>query len=144
MKKLTITSLGVFILSIGLTGCNASSQLSDQPSELPLTKGVIHLSGSGSQLFKLIQAGNVLIDFYAPWCGPCKQLSPIIDQLAMEMQDVKFIKVNIDQFKDLASTYRVRSVPTMIFIKNGVKVETVPSFVPKNELAAKIKKAFSL
>jgi thioredoxin 1 len=64
----------------------------------------------------------VLVDFYADWCGPCKKLSPVLDQLARETPDVRVVKVNIDHSKKLAQTYRVRSIPTVMVFKDGVPV----------------------
>ncbi len=63
--------------------------------------------------------GVVLVDFYADWCGPCKLTSPIIDQLSVEMKDVKFVKVDVDADQDLAGQYSVFSIPTCIIFKEG-------------------------
>ena len=61
----------------------------------------------------------VLIDFYADWCGPCKMLSPIIDEIAEENYEIKVVKVNVDDSQDLAMKYQVMSIPTLVVIKNG-------------------------
>ena len=60
----------------------------------------------------------VLIDFYADWCGPCKMLSPIIDEVAQENDDIKVVKVNVDESSDIALEYKVMSIPTLVVIKN--------------------------
>ena len=62
---------------------------------------------------------TVLVDFYADWCGPCKMLSPVIDQIAEENQDIKVVKVNVDNAQDLAMKYQVMSIPTLVVIKEG-------------------------
>ncbi len=64
----------------------------------------------------------VLVDFYADWCGPCKQLAPVLDDLAADTPDVKVVKVNIDASRQLAKTYQVRSVPTLMVFKQGEMV----------------------
>ncbi len=61
----------------------------------------------------------VLIDFWATWCGPCKMLSPIIDEIADEREDIKFCKVNVDEQPSLAALFSISSIPTLIYIKNG-------------------------
>ena len=67
---------------------------------------------------------RVLVDFYADWCGPCKMLSPIIDEIAGEVTDVKICKVNTDEVDSIAFKYRVMSIPTLILFKNGTPVAT--------------------
>ena len=61
----------------------------------------------------------VLVDFWASWCGPCKMLSPIVDQIAEEMDGVKVCKVNVDEEPDLAASYGVESIPTLILFRDG-------------------------
>lgn len=66
--------------------------------------------------------GIVLIDFYAEWCGPCKMIAPLIDQLSEEITDAKIVKVNVDESPLTASKFGIRSVPTFIVLKNGIEV----------------------
>jgi thioredoxin 1 len=67
----------------------------------------------------LNQKGLVFVDFYADWCGPCKMTSPIIEELANEVKEVKFVKVNVDENPDLASQYNIFSIPTFLIFKDG-------------------------
>ena len=81
----------------------------------------------------------VLLDFYADWCGPCKMQAPIVDQLAEEMPDVQFCKINIDEEMLLAVKNQVASIPTIMVVKNGEITYRQPGLLQKEELAALIK-----
>ena len=82
----------------------------------------------------------VLVDFYANWCGPCKMLSPIISEIANEYSNsVKVCKVNVDESQELALKYNIMSIPTLIFLKNGVVIKSVVGFCSKSELDSTIK-----
>lgn len=82
----------------------------------------------------------VLVDFWAEWCGPCKMLSPVLDQVATELDGkAKIGKVNIDDARDLAVKYGVRSIPLLLFFKNGeVKDQVLGANVTKDQLKAKL------
>ena len=78
---------------------------------------------------------TVLIDFYADWCGPCRMMSPIIDQIAEEMQDkIKVGKVNVDENQELAMEYGVMSIPTIVILENGEVKNTLVGVRDKNEI----------
>lgn len=85
---------------------------------------------------KVLNKENVvLVDFFATWCGPCKMLSPVIDELAEEAEDgLDIYKVDIDESRDLAMEYGVRSVPTMIIFKNGEIKDTMIGALPKENI----------
>ncbi|MBR3249927.1 MAG: thioredoxin [Clostridia bacterium] len=76
--------------------------------------------------------GTVLVDFYADWCGPCKMMSPIIDEIAEEMQNVKVGKVNVDESGELAMKYNVSSIPTIMVVKNGEVSKTFVGVTEKD------------
>ena len=81
----------------------------------------------------------VVVDFFATWCGPCKLIAPVLDQLAGELGDTaKIVKVDVDQAKEMAIQYGVKSVPTLIIFKNGEIVDKVVGALPKSELKNKI------
>ena len=81
----------------------------------------------------------VLIDFYADWCGPCKMLSPIIDEVAEENTDIKVVKVNVDDAQDLAMKYQVMSIPTLVVIKKGEEVNRSVGLIDKAQVLNLIK-----
>ena len=82
---------------------------------------------------------TVLVDFYADWCGPCKMLSPIIDEIAKENPDIKVVKVNVDDAQDLAMKYQVMSIPTLVIIKNGQQINKSVGLRDKEEIINMIK-----
>ena len=81
----------------------------------------------------------VLVDFWAEWCGPCRMIGPIVDELAKEYTGkIKVGKVNVDEAQSLAVRFNVMSIPTLIFFKNGEAVDQIIGAMPKEELAEKI------
>lgn len=81
----------------------------------------------------------VMVDFWATWCGPCKIVAPVVEELAKEYEGkVNFVKVNTDENADLASRYNIRGIPTLMFFKEGNVMEQVVGAVPKAQLKSKI------
>ncbi len=87
------------------------------------------------------QDGPVVVDFWAPWCGPCKMLGPVLEEVEKEAAGKAVIaKVNVDDEENLAAKYNVSSIPTMIVFKKGVSVERTVGFMPKEKILELIKK----
>ncbi len=80
--------------------------------------------------------GIVMVDFWAAWCGPCKMLSPIVDQIAEEHPEIKVCKVNIDEEPSLAIDYKVMSIPTLLVFKNGEKINMSIGVQSKSDIEA--------
>ena len=86
----------------------------------------------------LKHSGVVLVDFWAEWCGPCKMQLPILEEISEELPNVKICKVNVDENTELAVKFGIRSIPTMMVFKDGVKVEQFVGLKHKNELSGKL------
>jgi thioredoxin 1 len=81
----------------------------------------------------------VIVDFWATWCGPCRMLSPLLDEVEAEMEDqVEVVKVNVDDADEIAMRYRIMSIPTLLFFKNGQMVDRSVGAMPKSALVDKI------
>lgn len=86
---------------------------------------------------RVLNAGHpVVVDFYADWCGPCKMLSPILEQLEKDNDDVEFFKINIDENQDIAEQYEVMSIPNVGFFKGGKLVDRSVGFRPAADMQA--------
>ena len=86
-------------------------------------------------------SGKVLIDFWASWCGPCKMLLPIVEELAGEVKNARIGKVNVDEQPELAERFRVMTIPTLILFKNGQVVDSSVGVKPKSAILNMIEKA---
>ena len=101
--------------------------------------GALHFDDKNFEAEVVKSTLPVLVDFWAEWCGPCKMVGPIIDQLAVELDGkMKIGKVNVDESAQLAGLYNVMSIPTMLIFKGGLPVDQIVGAMPKDRLLAKI------
>ena len=82
--------------------------------------------------------GVVVVDFFATWCGPCKMLAPVFESVSEEINNAKFVKVDIDESLELAQKFGISTVPTMMIFKDGKVVDKLVGFMPKESLKAKV------
>ncbi len=100
---------------------------------------IIQVNNENFQTEVLNSEKTVLIDFYADWCGPCKMLSRVVEQFASENENIKVVKINVDDEQDLAINYGVMSIPTLVVIKNGQEVNRSVGLVSKDDILNLVK-----
>lgn len=99
-----------------------------------LDMAIIHINNHNFEQEVLKSEKPVLLDFFATWCGPCKMLSPTLDQIAQERSDIKVCKVDVDQEPELAARYSVMSIPTLMVVKDGEIVSQALGALPKQTI----------
>ena len=87
-----------------------------------------------SQFNEFIKEGTVLVDFFATWCGPCKMLTPVIEQVANEHPELKVAKVDVDELPSIAAKYQVQAIPSLFLVKDGQVVSSSLGYINKNQL----------
>lgn len=106
------------------------------PLKIPSTgRGPVDITDQTFDQEVLADSGPVLVDCWAPWCGPCRMVAPVLDELAREYAGrIKITKLNVDEKPVIASRYRVQSIPTMLLFKAGAQVNTLVGAQPKQEI----------
>jgi thioredoxin 1 len=100
---------------------------------------VVHLTSENFEKEVSQFSGTVMVDFWAEWCGPCRMVAPIVDELAESYQGrVKVAKLNTDEAPDIAGRFGIRSIPTMLFFKNGEMVQQLVGAYPKSKIVEKL------
>ena len=104
-----------------------------------MSEGVLEVTTAKWETEVLKSSGLVMIDFWAVWCGPCRIIAPAVEELSKEYAGkVKFMKLNTDENPDIASKYKILGIPTLMFFRDGQKVDQIVGAVPKPHLKTKI------
>ena len=123
--------IGYLVLGLFLVGCSASARHTSGPSD------VIEVTDESFQTSVLNSSQPVLVDFWAPWCGPCRMMGPVVDELATEFKgSVKVCKVNVDDCPAVAQKYEIESIPLLVVFKSGEIHERFLGVQPKDRLQA--------
>jgi thioredoxin 1 len=140
MSTTLIIILAVVALLVVLITVNYFRMKNAKPVET--SKKIITL---GNKNFKLaLKKEILLVDFWAPWCGPCKMVAPTLNEIAETETDIIIGKVNVDHNQDLAKKYKVRNIPTMLIFKNGVEVGRIVGVKTKKAILSEVRSAVAV
>ena len=122
MKEKIIYLIGFITFIVVLIGLSIVITKKEQRKEIEKENSVTKINSTTFEKEVLNSDKKVLIDFYADWCGPCKMVSPIVAEIGQENKNIKVVKINIDDEKELTKKYKITSIPTLVVIKNGKEI----------------------
>jgi thioredoxin 1 len=108
-----------------------------------MAAGIQDVTDSNFQVEVIESETAVLVDFWAPWCGPCRVVAPVLEELAAERANLKIVKLNVDENQQTAVDFEVLSIPTLILFRNGAAVKKVIGAYPKKKLEAELEPALA-
>lgn len=145
MKNKIVIIILSLVFVAGLLGINSLLKKQEKPNIIQKQTieeekmSVLEVNQSNFEKEVLQSEKPVLVDFYADWCGPCKMLSPIVDEVATENETIKVCRINIDENEELAVEYGIMSIPTLVVIKNGEENTRTVGVVAKSEILEMLK-----
>jgi thioredoxin 1 len=104
---------------------------------------ITQVSDSNFQAEVIESEQPVLVDFWAPWCGPCRIVAPVLEDIAGERDDLKIVKLNIDENQETAATYSILAIPTMVLFRNGQEAKRIQGALPRKRLEAELEPALA-
>ena len=117
--------------------------IATRPAEDPMADKITDVTDTNFQAEVLENETPVLVDFWAPWCGPCRMVSPILEEIANERDDVRVVKLNTDDNQQTAVQYQVLAIPTMILFRGGQEVKRIQGAMPKKRIEAELEPALA-
>jgi thioredoxin 1 len=102
-----------------------------------------HVTDGDFQAEVLESEHPVLVDFWAPWCGPCRVVAPVLEEIAGERDNLKIVKLNIDENQQTAATFQILAIPTMVLFRNGQEAKRIQGAMPKKRLEAELEPALA-
>jgi thioredoxin len=122
---------------------SAKSTQPQDPGAIPVTGKLRDVTDANFKSEVLEAEGPVLVDFWAPWCGPCRVVHPVLEEIDGEREDLKILSLNVDENQQTAAQYEVLSIPTMILFKDGAIAKKVVGAMPKRRLEAELEPALA-